>query len=372
MNILLINYMETTAPGGINKVVREIAKNLSKMHKITVIQPNPLNLPKKEFYDGFNIIRIDSSVGKFFYEFNPKLYFYLKEYLKKIDPDIVHVHGYHTLFSLETIFTIYKTFPKVPIIFSPHYGIFSHNSLAGKYLWDVHNLIGRYLVKHCDWIIAASNFEASNIHTDLHVPNNKIMVISHGVDTIDLKSRMDGNKIKILYVGYLLELKGIQYIVKTLNNLINKNINVNLTIIGEGPYEKDLKKMVNKSNLDNFIEWKEFIHPNENEKLQRFFRESDVLLLLSKSENYGIVVTEALAMGTPVIVTKRTALNEFINEPGCYGVEYPPNPCEVADLIIDVFNSDQKVGPFSNKIQTWDLVSKEYETLYENLTQGRD
>ena len=95
-----------------------------------------------------------------------------------------------------------------------------------------------------------------------------------------------------------------------------------------------------------------------------YYKKSDIFLLLSQSENYGIVVPEALTMGTPVIVTKRTALNEFLNEPGCFGVDYPPDPKEVANLILKIYKSDIKVGPFTKKIRTWNEVALDYEQLY--------
>ena len=90
----------------------------------------------------------------------------------------------------------------------------------------------------------------------------------------------------------------------------------------------------------------------------------DIFLLLSNSEAYGITVAEALALGIPCIITKITALNEFINEPGCFGVNYPPDPTEVAKMVLKIYTDDVKVGPFSDKIRTWDKVSKDYENVY--------
>ena len=61
MKIRLINYLETTHPGGINMIMRGIAKNISDMdHESIVLQPNPANLPDEEIYEGFKIIRISS------------------------------------------------------------------------------------------------------------------------------------------------------------------------------------------------------------------------------------------------------------------------------------------------------------------------
>ncbi len=60
MKILIVNYLETTSPGGISKTVYELAKNLSHDHEVTVLQPNPSNLEAEEINNGFKIIRVSS------------------------------------------------------------------------------------------------------------------------------------------------------------------------------------------------------------------------------------------------------------------------------------------------------------------------
>lgn len=360
--------METTAPGGINKTVREIAKHLPIMaHKVTVLQPNPLNRPKEEIYDGYRIIRIGTKCGDLLYGFNPEMYFYLKTNLKELNPDIVHVHGYHTLFSSEIIYSVKKIHPECTVLFSPHFDIFSHDTFAGQFLWKPYNeFIGRKIMKYSDKIITASNFEANNVNSVLDVHMNKIVVIPHGVDIIDLKKNCrNDNKIHLLSAGYLLELKGVQYIIEALKELVNKKgTDVLLTIVGKGPHEDKLKKLAKELDVNGYINWKGFISQNE---LIDEFKRANLFLLTSRSENYGIVVPEALALGTPVIVTKRTALEEFLNEPGCFGINYPPNPIKLSELIQEICSKDVKIGPLSSKIRTWNKVAEDYEQEYFNL-----
>lgn len=374
MRILMINYSEVTFPGGVHKTIKEVAKNLSeKGHEVTVLQGNPRNLPETEIYDGFTIIRVKSKIAEYLYDFSPEIYFFLKKHFKELNPDIVHVHGYHTLFSPETIYSIKRISPETPIIFSPHFDIFSHDKFAGKYLWDHYNkIVGRKFCKYLPMIFVASNFERNNVHRILNVPKEKIRVIAHGVDHIDITRNKKKKKvINLLFVGYLLELKGVQYIIEAIAELVNKfEVKVHLRIVGEGPYTKELKKLAEYLNVNQFIKWEGFVQPSQNEKLMEFYKNSDIFLLLSQSENYGIVVSEALSMGTPVIVTKRTALTEFLEERGCFGVDYPPDPKKVADLIFKIYENDVQVGPFSKKIRGWNEVTEDYETIYLNLFRG--
>jgi len=200
MRVLLVNYMETTAPGGINKVAREIAKNLSKKgHDVVVLQENPLKYQDQEDYEGFKIIRVKSYIAKYLYGLSPEICMNLNKIIKNLNPDLIHVHGYHTVYSIGVILTLKLIKSDIPIIFNPHYGVFAHDTFAGKYLWNIYNLIGKHIVKFSDIIIAASNFESQNINNDLNVPNNKIIVIPHGVDTIDIKKKEKKDKDTINY-----------------------------------------------------------------------------------------------------------------------------------------------------------------------------
>jgi glycogen synthase len=92
-----------------------------------------------------------------------------------------------------------------------------------------------------------------------------------------------------------------------------------------------------------------------------------IFLLLSRSENYGIAVSEALSMSVPCIVAKTTPLREFLNEPGCFGKDYPPDPHAPAQSIPKVHSGNAKTGPLTDKIKTWDRIAQDYERTYNEV-----
>lgn len=367
MRILLVNYLETTSPGGISKTVFELAQNLSKNNEITVLQPNPSHLKGEEICNGFKIIRISSSLDntKYLYGLNLEVFRYLKDHFKELNPDIVHVHGYHHLMPIETIHTIKRIDPDVPIVFSPHLDVI-RGRFAGKYLWNIYNMIARTVFNKSSSITSCSNFESANIQK-IGVDKDKIVLIPHGVDIMDVKHETySNNTIKLLYTGHMIPRKGVDHILRAMNCLVNEKgeKNVVLTLVGEGPEKQKLIKMSKDLEISDHIIWKSFL---SREELINEIRKSDIYMLLSRSEAYGIAVAEALALGTPCIVTDRTALKEFATERGCYTVSYPPVPEEVANMVLKVHSEDRGVGPLSEKIRTWSQVSKDYEMLYENV-----
>ncbi|HML04769.1 MAG TPA: glycosyltransferase family 4 protein [Methanobacterium sp.] len=369
MNILLAHYTEITSPGGIHKTIREIAKNLSRKHEVNIIQGNPLNLPEVEYYEGYTINRFKSKLGDQLFGFSPEMYFYFKKFLKKLKPDIIHVHGYHKFFSPEIIYFTKKIEPKIPVVFSPHLDIY-RSSFAGKYLWNIYNLFGKTAFDRSSYITSCSNFEAQTIINEYNIDKEKLSIINHGVNLFKQNNFNKNEKINLVYSGHLIDRKGIDFILKGLQSLIYElNINnVNLTIIGEGPEKEKLVKLSNDLKLNDYIVWKPFLARDE------FIDEitkADIFMLLSNSEAYGIVIAESLALGTPCIVANRAALTELTEENGCFGVDYPPNPKEVANLILKIYKRNITAGPLSKKIKSWHEVVKDYEKLYLELLASK-
>lgn len=369
MRILMSNYMETTYPGGINKVIKETAQGLSENgHEITVIQPNPYDLPEKESYNGFDIIRIKPFL-KEVYGFNLNAYLHIKKVLKYLSVDLTHIHGYQTFFSLLVSKAIKNFDRKIPIIFSPHTDVY-RTTLAGKYFWPIYDYFGKSNFIDSNYIISPSHFEAQHIMDNYPIAEDDISIIPHGVNLIhEERTTKNNGSCNLLYSGHLVERKGVNHILNGLNTLVNElNFrDARLTIVGDGPDKSNLLKRCRDLKLDDHVVWKSFL---TYEELIKEIRNSDIFLLLSNSEAYGIIVAEVLAIGTPCIVTKKTALKEFLDEPGCFGVEHPPHPEEVANLILDIYKKQVEVGPFSKKIRTWDEVSDDYEKIYLNMIKS--
>ena len=364
--------METLSAGGINTTITELATRYSQAgHKVTVIQGNPLKLKNEELHKGFRVIRVNSLLSGMMHELNHRMYDQLKKCVASLNPDIVNIHGYGTLLSLEIAIILKKIIDvQAPVVLTPHYDPLNHNTFAGKHFSKQYDaLVGTRFFKITDYVISISSFEAKNIQNVFHFPSEKMTIIPHGVDKIvaDMHMQKKGaNTINILYAGYLLEYKGVQDIMKALHELIhNRSITtVKLTIIGEGDYKQDLSALSKKLKVSSFIVWKPFM---PHDKLLVELERADILLLLSRTEGYGIIVAEALSRGVPAIVTRRTALEEFTNELGCFGVDCPPNPAEVADLILSIHGGNIQVGPFSNKIRTWDEVGEDYLRVYKDV-----
>lgn len=363
MNLLLVNYMETTAPGGINTVVREVGRGIAhRGHRVTVLQPNVSKRAREEAYPRFEIQRIPAPLSGLFYGFDISVHS-LKEKYRALNPDIVHVHGYHSLFSPEVVYLISRIDPDVPLIFSYHLDVFRERLLA-RWLWDAYKVVGRKMVAALTQVISVSNFEAETLTREFRVPADLISVVPLGVPVIDThKNPSSHSGPRLLYAGHLLKRKNVQSIIESLAVLVyeKKVDGAHLTIIGEGPDRARISRLIRERRLEAYVTMKPF---QASADLQLEMKSADVFLLLSDSEAYGLAVAEALALGTPCVVTNATALREFTHEPGCFGVDYPPDPRAVAERVMNIYTNNVRVGPFSSKIRTWEKVSRAFERVY--------
>jgi glycosyltransferase involved in cell wall biosynthesis len=373
MKILTISSTEITDIGGVNFSIRRVAEELVKRgHECQVLSINPGNLPSEESISGVNIIRVKSLMSKYLYDFSLSMAQLLRRNLgKSLQPDIIHLHEYRRLLTPEVAYFVRSR--HLPFVFSPYYAREEYNTLAGKYLLGYYKPVGKRMFDWSEAIIVHCEYSKNVIMEDFNIRPEKIKIIPLGVANLEQRKSKSKKEIQtpfsLLSAGVLIEKKGVQFIIQALRELKKRDRLAYLTIVGDGSYEPQLRMLASKLGVESNIFW---YKPLSRDSLHQKFMEAEIFLLLSRAESYGIVVTEALAAGTPCIVTKTTSLTEFLTEPGCFGVDYPPDPNEVADLIIKIRETDIKVGPLSDKIRGWDKVAADLERLYKQVLETVD
>lgn len=136
---------------------------------------------------------------------------------------------------------------------------------------------------------------------------NDIEVIPYGFPPIN-KHRVyipfEGRKIKVLFVGGLSQRKGISYLFQSIKGLEDK---IDLTVVGSGDIDSCpiLKQELEKVN---------YIPSLPHDAILKLMSEHDLLIFPSLFEGFGLVITEAMSQGTPVITTERTCGPDVITD----------------------------------------------------------
>jgi glycosyltransferase involved in cell wall biosynthesis len=196
------------------------------------------------------------------------------------------------------------------------------------------NRIRKVFFKFTDTFITYGT-ESANCLEHYGVASNKIVV---GYNTVDIKyfqrkyneynknNQIDKGKVKFLFIGQLIERKGLVQIIKALEMLKNKPWE--LKIVGSGPDEQKLKQLVSALGLDHQIKFEGY---KQKEELIEYLIQSDCLIFPSLIEVWGLVVNEALATHTFVLASKYAGATKDIITDKHNGLVI--DPLDQADLV---------------------------------------
>jgi len=123
------------------------------------------------------------------------------------------------------------------------------------------------------------------------------------------KERHQSSNHIFLMASRLTKEKNIPMAIYAMAELVKRHKDALLVILGEGPEEGNLKKLVEKLKLSKYV-----VFENWTDDLPSFYKSADVFLLTSNYEGYGRTIVEALASGTPVISTRVGCAGNLIRQ----------------------------------------------------------
>ncbi len=183
---------------------------------------------------------------------------------------------------------------------------------------------------------AAASADVFIVHTERsrrvlemeHVPAEKIAVIDPGVDT-NIFSPGPSNRAAlglrddefvILFVGWLLPRKGIDFLILALHELVRDpelaRFKFRLAVVGTGPGRDRVERLIARTGLESRCS---FLGSLTYDRMPEAFRASDVFVLPSIAtpewqEQFGMAIIEAMACGMPVVTTMSGAIPEITGD----------------------------------------------------------
>lgn len=172
----------------------------------------------------------------------------------------------------------------------------------------------------CRRIVTTSEFTARRLAA-LGVQRSRIRVVPPGVDPAEARESGDSRRPRLLCVGSLVPRKGQDLLVEALSGL--QDVSWRLELVGDPDRDRSFAEALRHSIRTYGLEQRVAIRGVQDpHALDAFYRSADLLVVPSRYEGYGMVVTEALARALPVIATTGGALVDTV--PPEAALQVPP------------------------------------------------
>ena len=348
--IMVTNYYYPQA-GGITTVVEKLSENLKKNNIKNIILSYPQIFRKIE-----NLFKNPKNIHKLlvgiFLAYSTIIVIFNRIFNKKL---VLHSHSanFCALVSLvgkklgcKTVHTFHTH-----LDMSPSIGETSPKS----YLDNI------------DQLTAVSNFLGDSYKNKYHLKSNIRTIYNGAPEIINTKNKKIGNKIKVLFVGNLLEIKDPFLFIKSVE-ILSKSKNVESIIIGDGPLRNKIENYIKENNIKNI----KLLGSLEKEKMIEQYKNSDVTVLTSKGEGLAVVLLESMSAGVPVVSTIAGGSVEVIEnmKNGILVKERTPEAISKG-ILLALKNKDYLTKNAFETIQekfNWKKIIHQYINIYSQLT----
>jgi glycosyltransferase involved in cell wall biosynthesis len=229
---------------------------------------------------------------------------------------------------------------------------------------------------HFNRIITHSSYIRDEVKQRYRVNSE---VVPHGVDLNRFNTKISGKNIRdllnigdttiILYVGRLEAHKGLKWLLKAIK-LIKKernDVKIKIIIVGSGRERKSLEMLAKRLDLTDSVI---FAGRVSEEELPSYYAASDIFVIPSLYEGFGLPILEAQACGSPVIGSDCTAIVETI---GLGGVVFEPkNEVSLKNEILRLIDDKQFFNELVEKSlenvekYNWQSVIDRIEVIFTN------
>lgn len=219
--------------------------------------------------------------------------------LKACKPDVVHVHLGGMAYAVPWSF-----FYRVPLL------ITAHTKPSQAFVPMVLPLIRWGLRRKLIRIAAVSKENTLMMRKYFAIDDDRIVCVNNGID-VDRFYRIDHDLFTYINVARQDENKNQEQIIRCFSELVRRNLNVRLLLIGDGPCHEKLKQLVFQMGLQESVDIL-----GMRSDVEKFYAISDVYVQASHREALPMSALEAMAAHLPILATNVGGMKDIVTDNG--------------------------------------------------------
>jgi glycosyltransferase involved in cell wall biosynthesis len=310
MQILAASYEYPPLGGGGAKVVSGISRRLAaRGHIVDVLTMDFRGLPAKEISAGVNIRRVPgirlllsscSAAEMIPYVLLAPFFVGRKRAQRYI------INHTHFIYPGGLIAYMLKRLLGLPYVITAHGSdVPNFNPNRFRLLHKILLPIWRRIARDASLVICPSKAIENLIRASSSVVRTR--VIPNAIDTEKFRPRAKDAR-RLLVVTRMFERKGVQYVLKALAGVAER---YSVDIVGDGPYLSTLKSLAEELHLDVRF-WGHL--DNDSSELKDLYETASIFVFTSESENFPMVLLEAMIAGTAIVTTEGTGCAEVVGD----------------------------------------------------------
>jgi len=280
--------------------------------------------------------------------------------------DLVHVHGRFNLGAA----VMAKHLTGLPFVWTVHSTAFDEAAEANVDEWQYN--LERAGGREADRIIAVSRRTKSQLNSSrFGLKSGKISVIYNGIDAKRFAAERPAKarRSTVLFHGRLTSQKGPKYFLLAAHDYLSRfsRHRARFVMSGKGHLRDNLECFARELRINRRVSFPGFI---PERRLPAVYSGSDVFVLPSVSEPFGITVLEAAAAGVPSVISKTCGVGEVLNS--CLKVDYW-DVSAISDKVHALLTDDGLYGRLSEKSRaaanrlSWDSIAAETAEVYAGV-----
>jgi len=283
--------------------------------------------------------------------------------------DAVIIHGYFLGWVAAAV-AIARLHQK-PVLLMPHGALTSYDRSRNSAKKDFFHLTCGWWINRSVRFVVATERESADLKR--RSPHAQVTVVGAGASSPAISpEKFLHTPISLLSLSRIASKKRIDLAIRTLSILRKRGVDAILRIGGEGQTELtfSLQRLAEAEGIDEHVQFVGHVEGPDKESL---FETSDILLLLSDDENFGIGLAEALSRGLPAVTTTAVEAASSMSPAFCPRV-VPGDAEGAADQVqslADGYHAKSKAAiEAAHQAFSWDSVAKRWAQTLDEIASG--